>query len=320
MFAQNAKESILSSMIYVFSGDNTYLRDKEAKEIVNAFSARYGDIAVQKLNSEDVNSQNLSDLILAQPFLTDKRMVQIRDLSKNKPVYEEFLKQALNMPDTTDVVLVEDRMDARPKTTATLKQISDFREYVNLEGQELTDWLMSYFEKNGSHIGHKEATYLIDRVGVNQAVLSNEVTKLSLQRAPITQPLIDELTVPSPHSSIFTMLDSIASGNLKGSLKLYEEQKVQGMEPQAILGMITWQLVSLATVATAKGINSDEIASKSSLSPYVVRKNQNLAKKLTKNKLTKMFDLAIEADTKLKTTSSNADKVIAQLITDLVLV
>lgn len=307
-------------MIYVFSGDNIFLRDKEAKEMVSSFCARHGDIAVQKLNGEDVTSQNLPDLILAQPFLTDKRMVQIRNLSKNKPVYEEFLKQAVNMPDTTDVVLVEDRMDSRPKTTNTLKQISDFREYTNLEGPELTNWLINYFEKNGSQIGHKEAIYLIDRVGVNQAVLSNEAVKLSLQKLPITQSLINELTVQSPHSSIFTMLDSIASGNLKGSLKLYEEQKIQGMEPQAILGMITWQLVSIATVATAKGITAGEIASKSSLSPYVVRKNQNLAKKLTKNKLIKMFDLAIEADTKLKTTSSNADNVIAQLITDLVLV
>jgi len=307
-------------MIYVFSGDNTYLRDKEAKEMVSSFSARYGDIAIQKLNSEDVTNQNLPDLILAQPFLTDKRMVQIRDLSKNKPVYEEFLKQAVNMPDTTDVVLVEDRMDSRPKTTATLKQISDFREYINLEGPELVDWLISNFENNGSQISRKEAMYLIDRVGVNQAVLSNETTKLKLQKTPITLQLIDELTVLSPHSSVFTMLDNIVSGNLKGSLKLYEEQKAQGMEPQAILGMITWQLVSIATVATAKGLNSGEIASKSSLSPYVVRKNQNLAKKLTKSKLIKMFDLAIEADNKLKTTFANADKVIAQLITDLVLV
>jgi DNA polymerase III delta subunit len=311
------KKVFLSNMIYVFSGDNTYLRDKEAKEIVSAFIARYGDISVQKFNGDDISIQNLPDLILAQPFLTDKRMVQIRDLSKNKIVYEEFLKLAVNMPDTADVVLVEDRMDSRPKTTATLKDISDFREFANLDGIELTHWLMDTFKKRGSVISNKDANYLIDRVGSSQEVLANEAAKLCLQKTPITTKLIDELTVPSPHSSIFTMLDNIASGNLKGSLRLYEEQKMQGMEPQAILGMITWQLVSLATVATAKGMNPAEIASKSSLSPYVVRKNQNLAKKLTKNKLIKMFDLAIDADTKLKTTSANVDKVIAQLITDL---
>jgi DNA polymerase III delta subunit len=86
------------------------------------------------------------------------------------------------------------------------------------------------------------------------------------------------------------------------------------MEPQAILGMIGWQLHILNLVKAAGQMSADEIGSQAKISPFVVRKNQANVRRISDQKLLKLLKLAINTDKRLKSTSVNADDAVQALI------
>lgn len=303
-------------MIYVFTGDNTFQRDEEVDSFVSSFASVHGDLSVEKISGENISVESLGDIMQSQPFLTDRRLIKIRSLSNNKMVLEKFIDKADSLSDSTDILIVEDRLDNRSKTTSLLKKLSDFRDFSSLEGSDLSDWLANLFSDNKCSISKNDIDYLIDRVGANQAILRSEAQKLILH-GQIDRKLINVMTDELPHSSVFNLLDKLVAGETKSALELYSDQRRQNIEPQAILGMIAWQLVNISTIAMASTNNVQVIATESSLSPFVVRKNLPIAKKLSKSRLARMFDLTIETDLNLKTLSLNADNALRQLIIEL---
>lgn len=303
-----------NAVIIAFIGDNGYGRELAAEEYVAGFSSTHGSLAIDKFSADELEPRQLIDALSTIPFLSQRRMVVARDISTNKSLVESFEIIADSVADTTDFVIIEQHIDGRSKYLVKLKKTADVREFTHLEGDALVGWLVDESVNLGGSLGRQLAQKLIDRLGTNQQLLANELTKLILFNPHITNESIENLTSRTPQSSIFAMLDAAFAGKLNQALLLYGEQRAQGMEPQAILGMITWQLHILAIVKSAGPIQAGEVASRAKLSPFVVRKNQSNARHISDQKLIKLFEQAIRTDSLLKTTSTNADDALQSLI------
>jgi len=162
-----------------------------------------------------------------------------------------------------------------------------------------------------------DANYLVERVGPNQQQLANELNKLITYDSKVTRANIDLLTEKTPQSKVFDLLDAAFGGNKQRALELYEEQRAQKVEPQAIMAMIAWQLKLLALAKTGAGKSAGQIAKDAGLSPYPVQKAQNLARKIDDNKLRAMVSEALEIDEKGKTRNINLDEALKTYITTL---
>ena len=304
-------------MIYVFSGDNYFLRDQAASDFVRAFISKYGELAVEQLLGEDIKNENLSDIISAQPFLTTRRLFKINNLSVNKNVFDQFVEKAGELADTTDVMLVEDSLSSKLASVKKLKQIAELRTFNNIGFKDLSTWLSKFFNSQGKNVEPGLIDYLIDRVGENQQLLYNEAQKLALLEY-LDKTIIDTMTEPSPATSIFNLLDTILAGNTKKALSIYGDQRALGREPQAILGMITWQLMNMALVFHIPvGMTVEEAASSAKISPFVFRKTKHATSSLGRSKLEKSFSLAIETDRLIKRSSASANGAVENLVINL---
>jgi DNA polymerase-3 subunit delta len=301
-------------MIVAFVGDNGQAREQAAKEFIAGFAGVHGATAIDRLEGEALEMERLIDAVSTLPFLSPRRLVVVRDLSLNKTLADNLEHIVDNTADTTDLVIIESHIDGRSKYLSNLKKIADTREFEHLEGDALIKWIVEQVMLLGGQINYETAQALVDRAGTNHQLLANELQKLILYNPKITTLSIQLLTTYNPQSSIFTMLDAAFAGNMTEALKLYTEQRAQGMEPQAILGMITWQLHALSIVKTAGSWPVQEIANKSKLSPFVVRKNLANARKITEKKLISLFELAIKIDKQMKTTAVSPDDAVQALI------
>lgn len=304
-------------MILAFVGDNTHSRDVAAHEYIDGFVKIHGDIAVDRYRGEDLTPQQLLDSITTAPFLTQKRLVIVRGYMANKQLAEIIESVNSSIADTTDLVLIEDRLDSRSKSTAILKKLIDTREFSQLDSENLYNWIVDYANTINAKISYKDAIYLTERIGPNQQMLSSELKKLALYNTNITNESINALTTYLPSSSIFAMLDALFNGNLKKALELYDEQTQQGMDARAILGMIIWQLHTLAIVISAGAIVASDIVAVSKLSPFVVRKNQAIAKKINKTRLIDIYNKVLIADRTIKTNKAKPEEVVLTLLTEI---
>ncbi|MCU0667449.1 MAG: DNA polymerase III subunit delta [Patescibacteria group bacterium] len=305
-------------MITLLYGENNQLRDEAIAQIHKQFVNQHGDMAVDSIDAEFATKEELINAVTTVPFLANKRLVIVRYLSANKELVAE-INQILDFTaESTDLVLIESSLDSRSVYTKTLvSRCDDVRKYDSLDAPQVVDWIINIVNKAGGTISKPDASYLIERIGNNQITLSGEISKILLVNKKINKELINQLTVAVPQSSVFAMLDALSAGDVAVASRLYQEQRQQGMEPQAILGMIAWQLVVIATVFSYGNESSDTVAKKAKLSPFVVRKNQNLAKKLSKQNLVSMFDVAIATDLLIKTNKAKPDMAVHSLLISL---
>jgi DNA polymerase III delta subunit len=302
------------TVITALIGNNSFALQKRLKELVNSFVKEYGELALERIDAEEADVQAILDALQNLPFLVSKKMVVVRGLAQNKQASEKIEQIIGAAGEDTELILYEPVIDKRTAYFKTLKSKTLAEEFNELDARALTKWLGEEAKKREGEITHADAAYLVERAGVDQALLSNELDKLITYDPKIKREAIDLLTDPLPQSKVFDLLDAAFSGNKSRALKLYEEQRALKVEPQAILAMIAWQLQLLALTKYADGKSAAQIAKDVGMNPYPVSKAANLAHKLDEEKFNKMIDFAFEIDLKSKTTPLDLDEALKTYI------
>lgn len=295
-------------MITTLTGENSFGWQRNLRQLVEKFVAEHGDLALERIDGEEANFARLQEAIYSLPFLSDKKMVVLRAPSKNKEFTEQAEQILTNIPNSTDVIIVEPKLDKRLSYYKYLKSKTDFNEFNELDQAGLTSWLISRAKEQGSTIGTSDARYLVERVGLNQQLLGNELDKLLLYSSKISRQTIDLLTDETPQSTIFQLLEAAFDGQSRRLLKLYKEQRALKVEPAQIIAMLTWQLHVMAIIKTAGQISIDDIARDAKLNPYVLRKSQSITLKLSLSDLKKLISDLLTIDTKSKRTAIDVDE------------
>jgi DNA polymerase III delta subunit len=304
-------------MIITLTGINSFAALQRLNELVTNFVKEHGDLALERIDAEEADAQAILDSLQNLPFLALKKMVVVRSLGQNKQAAEKVEQIISAAGEDTDLVLYDPITDKRTAYFKTLKSKTQLEEFNELDAHSLARWIVGEAEKRGGELSQSNASYLVERVGIGQSLLSNELDKLLAYNPKITRESIELLTELLPQSKVFDLLDAAFSDNKSRALELYEEQRVQKMEPQAILAMIAWQLQLLAVTKYADGKSTAAIAKDVGMNPYPVSKAASLAHKLEEEKFKKMVDFAYEIDLKSKTTPLDLDEAIKTYITTL---
>lgn len=301
-------------MISIFIGENTVERDEAVSSYLSSFKNAHGELSIFKIDAESDSKNDFLDAILSVPFFSDKKLVKVVGLEKNKESLELLLSQQNNIPSNCEVMVVSSGFDGRLKTAQELLKISTVREFAKIDRHNLESWLANYFEKQGAKITRDNIRYLIDRVGEDQQSLYQEANKLALLNT-IDKEKIDSMTTKSLSSTVFNLLDAISASNQKKSLEIYNEQIQLGNEPLAILGMISWQLHNIAVVFSGlKNRPKPELMKLSGMSPFVFRKTVSVAERLNRALIVNYLEEAINAEYLIKNKPVNSQAVLKNLI------
>lgn len=155
---------------------------------------------------------------------------------------------------------------------------------------------------------------LVLRIGINQLRLKNELDKLLSFNPKVDRQSIELLTTASSQSTTFDLLDAALGGKTKKALELYQDQRRQRVEPQAILALLAWQLHVLATVKAAGDRSPDQVAKDAKLNPYVVRKTASLARGLSMTSIKELVAATFNLDRRLKRETIDADEAMQNLL------
>ncbi len=272
------------------------------------FVAEQGDMGLERVDGEEATYERIGEAITSLPFLTSKKMVVLRSPSANKQFIEKAEQLLGDVPETTDVIIVETKLDKRLSYYKFLKKQASFHEFNELDNSGLAQWLAAAAKEQGGVLSIGDARHLVERVGANQQLLFSELEKLLLYNPQVTHQTIDLLTDPAPQSTVFQLLEAAFAGNHKRALQLYSEQRALKVEPQIIIAMLVWQLHLLALVKTAGSRSTDDIAKQAKLNPYSVQKSQSIARHITLARLKQLTANLLQIDTRSKRTSLDLDE------------
>jgi len=295
-------------MIVTLTGSNDHLRRAELDRLVQTFVAEHGDMAVERYDGEETSAERMRESIQSLPFLSARKLVVLREPSKQKAFMEAIDNALKEVADSTDLVIYEPKLDKRGSYYKTLKKTTDFHEFAELDAGTLARWAVDYAKEQSGALSANDARLLIDRVGASQQLIQSELDKLLAYQPAITRQTIELLTEPTPQSTVFELLDAAFAGKAERALALYREQRALRVEPQAILALMACQLHVMAMVKAAGTRPADQIAKDAKLNPFVVRKTASLARQLTFAHIKRLVMDLLALDMQLKRTSIDADE------------
>jgi len=301
-------------MITTLTGPNTFMLQAELNKIRSDFVAEFEDIGLEQLDGEETTAERMIEAAQSLPFLAARKLVILRNPSAQKAFAERIETIIKGVPGSTDLVVVETKIDKRSVYFKVLKAKTEFRELLELDPIKLNNWIVQYANDYGGSINTQDARYLIERVGQNQQLLASEIDKLLTFNSSINRTSIDLLTDQAPQGTIFELLDAAFAGNKQKAMDLYKQQRALKIEPQQIMAMLAWQLHVLALVKTAGERTPDDIAREAKLNPFVVRKTMQLARDLSLTEVKDLVSRALALDIKLKSQTIDADEALQHFL------
>ncbi len=301
-------------MITILAGENAFARKSEVDKLVHAFIAEHGEFGLERLDGEEVEYDRIRESLESLPFLASKKLVVLRTPGANKQFLENAEPLLSSLPDSTDVIIIEPKLDKRLSYYKFLKKQSGFQEVGELDEAGLGRWLTAEAKNRGGSLSSSDARYLLERVGTHQQILGNELDKLLNYQPEITRVTIDLLTEPTPQSTIFELLEAAFAGRTAKAMAIYQDLRAAREEPIAIIAMIAWQLHIVALVKTAGDRDPASIAKEAKVNPFVVRKSQVIANRMSLQQLKVLIHDVLEIDVALKSRSIDADEALNNLI------
>ena len=330
-------------MITLLHGPDDLLRSEHLATLRAALGpAEMADLSMTWLDGRRTTVGEIRHHADAMPFLTPRRLVVVegylaqlrrrirsgkgkqdedeRDDENDTPENlsaaaqdrEQLLAYLPDVPDTTDLILVEATpVPGNDKVVKALKRLAEQGQATLVvcdapEDRDLPAWIIDRTRRKGGEIEPAAAYDLATSVGRNLMLLDNELNKLVAYRGgagPIRKADVRLMTPYTQEASIFDMVDAIGQRNSAEAARLLRELERDGAAPLYLLAMITRQFRILVQVTDLQGsgLNKYEIGSKIGLHHFPTGKAMQQSRNWHMADLLDAYDCLLETDLAIKT-------------------
>ena len=293
-------------MLFLFTWEEKFLLDQQLEKWKKAFIKKYWANNLYIFGEDNFDPEQIASALAGGWLFDEKKFIVIKWLPKdsftkipssNLEKVEEFLTAHIDQfSEENVIVFVSYKPDKRTKFYKFLSKHPkvEVKEFKLLNSKQL----LAYLTKNYP-ISLKDAEYLIERVGTNLYMLSNELQKILKISPQITKDLIDKYVIKNVQQDAFALLDNL--GNTQKALEILGNLEQMGEDFFKVLGLLYWNLKNTILIKEQQALweNSKMIATKLSIHPFVVAKT--LKWNYDVEKLKTLFKNLLDLDWKIKT-------------------
>ncbi|NLM76581.1 MAG: DNA polymerase III subunit delta [Ruminococcaceae bacterium] len=318
--------------LYVLYGEETFLIDKLVEALgellITAGSAALDRVVLQQGGRAGrLEPARVQAEVMTPPFLSRCKLVIVRQSgwfsssrrstpaeetddeteqngSSSSGTQQTLLELLAALPDSACLVFVEDKVDRRLKTLVTaVEKAGVLVDMGKQQPQILQRWIEAECKRQKLTIETLAAQSLIDRCEGSMQVIRQELDKLFLYCqgsgvTRVTARLVDDLSLPDLHGSIFDMTDALAAGRADRALELADVLISQKQPVQLIQFMLARHLRQL--ICAAELSQPGQIAAALKVPPFVAGRLARQARDLPPEQLEKLYQACFQADIAVK--------------------
>lgn len=329
-------------MLHILAGPDDFSLAQSLEEIKRGM----GDQAIlatstSVLDGQQVTLEQLKQVCETVPFLAEKRLVVIRGLlgrfeprvrprrqkkttasTEREAEYRAFASCITQAPESTVVVLIEDRIaDANP-LLGELSGKAKVRSFPLLKDVKLRQWVQGRVAEEGGSLSTRAAELLTRLVGSNLWVMASEINKLVLYTSGrrIEEGDVKAVVSYDQQGDIFTMIDAIFGFKAEAAEKSLEQLLLRGTAPAYILFMLSRQIQRI--IRARELINQrkprTEIQNRLGLtSGFAMRRTLEQAGGYSLPRLKAVYHQLLDTDLSIKTGRLDAELALNILVAEL---
>lgn len=301
----------LKKKAYLLFGEEYFLVNSYKEKIINLLLKNQDvyDSEVTIFEGEKTSALKIIDSLEMISFMGTIRIVLCIDTGffykgniKETDILTDYLKEG---SDDFIIIFIEKNVDKRNKLYKVVQKIGFTEEFLPLKPDEMSKFILERVKSSGSFISDSDARYIaFNSYNEIENVLS-EVDKLTSYKLndTITKDDIDLLLTKNLEVRVFELVEKIGLKDAKSSISIFNNMILNKESPIMILTMIGRQFKILMMCKTLfeKGLSQDDIAKKTKLHPFVVKKNMSQIKNFKKITLYNALLDVVETDEKIKT-------------------
>ncbi len=304
-------------MLLFLYGKDTYRSRQQLHKMMSKFRQDRDPqgLNVVQLDAAKEKTAMLWEQILAAPFLAERRMVVLENISlhKHTEFHDMFLNRVVEgtLPDSTIVVCweaVDSVKKKEPKALFTRLAAEKYAQRFDiLSESQLEGWIAAEVQERGGHIIPKALRYLRDNVGVDMWRLSSVIDQLLAYAdgKGITEEDVRLFVSERIDDSIFALVDAIVARYPKKVFRMLQEQYRQGKEVPYVYAMVLRQFRILLHMRDMldRGVaaRNEVMAKQLGVHPFVIKKSLPLVERYTLEELQSVYAALLQLDVQIKT-------------------
>ncbi len=319
---------------YILFGDDPYLKKMYADRLE---SAAEGDpfFNLQRF-SGNVDLQEVYDAVTQYPMMADRKCVQVIDYDFEHASQKDYERLCLLLKEGVDTCVLVLRFDGVAFDDKHSSKAKGLIAAANSCGgkavclshrapQDLVRVLTEGAKKRGCSMDASVARYMLEVVGNDIGILSNELEKVChfVSGGAITKKTVDRVCVASVEASVYNLTKEIFAKRVSGALALLDDLFFTRVEPMVILYTVAASYVDLYRVAAAKqnGVSvsavAEDFAYKSNRT-FTLERAATTLRSVTPDQLHYSFEVLLRTDKALKSTGANARVVLEEMVVRLI--
>lgn len=327
--------------VYLLYGEEDYLKNQKKKELLSYLADPEDTMNYASYEGSGIDLSELSSLAQTMPFFAEHRTILVENsglFNSNKKGDDEegdeddtaassgdragsLVSLLENVPDTTYLIFVEQKVNRVTKTYKAIKKYGDDVEFLRQEAPALKSWIRNTIHKEGLTIDGPAFQLFWQKVGDDRTgvdknkkqktgndmmFIASELEKLisyCYDTKTISTEAVEQIVTKRIEEQSFVMTAAIARKDRKEALDCYYELLALRTEPMVVLGSVRWQMETLLQLKDLldRGLSSSEAASKLSMNPYAADNNAKLCRYFTLKELENMLTACVDTESDIKT-------------------
>ncbi|MBN2828682.1 MAG: DNA polymerase III subunit delta, partial [Candidatus Cloacimonetes bacterium] len=202
-------------LVYLILGDESYLKERILSSLTKRFLAVEGrEFDFVTLYGDEVSGSEIVENADSMPFISDYRIVIVRDFDLLKQSDQDTVLPYLTNPsETTILIVVAEKLDARTKLYKAFIDagpVIQCRSPYNAEA--LSRWIKEELRDRGISIESSALAYLSSHLKLDYFTANNEIEKLSLyigNAKTINRKQVESCIAVTNESSVFDLQNAI---------------------------------------------------------------------------------------------------------------
>ncbi len=306
--------------VYLLYGNEGFLKKTWKNRLLAAMIPEGDTMNITKYEGKGINLEEVYDLSQTLPFFADRRLILLENTElfapskgggkasntkkKNTPS-EDLIEMVTALPETTCLVMVEEKVDKRGRAFKEVSKCGYAAELNTQDADTLVTWLLRTAKELGKEIDKRTASMLLEYCGMDMMSLYNEMEKLvsyTGERNQISVADVEAVCIGQVTGKIFEMMDAITLRQPERTITLYRDLMMLREAPLKILNLITRQIRILVEL---KGLLQDNVeygklASVLGVPPFAVKKYVSQCKAYSYSELLAMFEQCQQTEMQIK--------------------
>lgn len=285
--------------IYLFEGEEVFLKENAIVALKDKFVA-FADLDFVSVDGEDLSIEGILPLVTAFPFMSQKRLVVIREFYPKADVIKGALKDVFTNPSPSTIIAI---INSKPHDQLKKQKSVTLVDCRRQTPAVIVKWIKREFLNKSVDIDPDLALKIAEYSLMDMTKIDNEIKKISAyigNASVVTADDVEAVVSKDSVYHIYKMTDYIGQRNFNKAILIMEELLSSGEAPQKLFSSIYYYYRQIFHVALSPEVSDKELASMLGTMEFVISKIKKQIKYFKLKSLKKAVDTLSELDFQAK--------------------